>query len=206
MNWIEKVECNLGAFERTHHKYTYRGIPMRKFSQTLAQYTKLIYDLQPTCILEIGTDKGGSLMWFTEQCYNLLPNEFKIISIDIEDKLDPAFVELPDMELSFGGWQNFDISDWIDDAYFDNLLVIDDGSHKEEDVYGAFMKFSPFATYYVVEDGHLSFLSDPVLDPLKGLKKALSESPEWEVDRAMCDLFGTNNTSNINGFLKRKNK
>ena len=89
------------------------------------------------------------------------------------------------------------------------ILIIDDGSHKSDDVINAFNKFKDFVSlesYYIIEDGILSELgydSDYNGGPLKVINQILSENTNYIIDRKWCDFYGRNTTFNPNGYLKR---
>lgn len=93
--------------------------------------------------------------------------------------------------------------------YRKKILVIDDGSHVYNDVYGALQKFCEYVSlgsYFVVEDGVISRLGMNRKykgGPKKAIKKFLNENNQFEVDRDMCDFFGKNATFSPDGFLKK---
>ena len=56
----------LPAFQQGVLAYTYKGISCLKCPIDLAIYAKLIWDLRPRSLVEIGTHRGGSAMWFAD--------------------------------------------------------------------------------------------------------------------------------------------
>ncbi len=65
-------------------KYTYKDIEMIKNPFDLALYMQLIWQEKPATILEVGSNKGGSALWFADQmsAYGLKPNVISIDSIN----------------------------------------------------------------------------------------------------------------------------
>jgi cephalosporin hydroxylase len=46
--------------------YTYKGVRCLKDPFDLAIYTKLIWDLRPKSLIEIGSNQGGGALWFAD--------------------------------------------------------------------------------------------------------------------------------------------
>ncbi len=61
--------------------YSYRGVPCQKNPFDLALYTKLIYELKPATLIEIGTAAGGSALWFSD-LFKTFKLDCQIFSID----------------------------------------------------------------------------------------------------------------------------
>jgi cephalosporin hydroxylase len=93
---------------------------------------------------------------------------------------------------------------------FETVLVIDDGSHTYQDVLDALNKFSPIVSknsYFIVEDGVIDFIGWKDLyygGPRRAINEFLQANENFEIDRSVCDFFGTNGTFNPDGYLKRK--
>lgn len=183
-------------------KFTYNGVPCWKCPFDYALYQKLIFDIQPDLIIEIGTNQGGSALYIAD-LLNLV-GKGSIHSIDLEDKVSDIKVrQHPRIKLFLGGWQDYEIHNI---EGFNKILIIDDGSHFYEDVLGVLNKFSN-AHYIIVEDGVLGQMgvaNDYGGGPVKAIHEFLTLHPEFEIDRNLCDFFGPNLTYNTDGYLKRK--
>lgn len=193
--------------ERTgHFGVKYRGINTVKCPFDYTIYQMIIMDIKPDLIIEIGTYKGGSSLYYSD-LLNLIGRGGVIHTIDIIDYVDSDLVkENPNIKRFFGGYQNYDLQLL---EGFETILVIEDGSHQYDDVIGAFVKFSPYvskSSYYIVEDGVISYLelSDSFSGgPLKAVNDIMIENKNFIIDRSYCDFFGYNATFNPNGYLKR---
>ena len=104
------------------------------------------------------------------------------------------------------GWEAYDVSEA---KAFNTIMVIEDASHVYEDSLRALRKFSPLVSrgsYYIVEDGIINELGREEGfhgGPLRAIREFLFENNNFVVDRTYCDMFGTNATFNVNGYLKR---
>lgn len=166
----------------------------------------IINQVKPDLIIEIGTYKGGSSLYYSD-ILNILGGEREVHTIDIEDLVDSEEVlNNKNIKRFLGGYQNYDLN-LIKN--FSKILVIDDGSHHYSDVIGALNKFSTFVSkdsYFIVEDGVVSNLNmESYFDggPQRGIKCFLSENQNFIIDRHYCDFFGINATFNPNGFIKK---
>src|ERR1700741_1584654 len=57
--WMERVA--------QHTKDSYAGIPMSKFPEDLRTYEHLIWQTDANTVVEIGTQFGGSALWFRDR-------------------------------------------------------------------------------------------------------------------------------------------
>ncbi|MEL6948155.1 MAG: CmcI family methyltransferase [Pseudomonadota bacterium] len=189
--------------------WSYRGIPTWKCPFDLAIYSQLLWDLKPRTVIEFGSNRGGSALWFADQLTAFGVPDFKIYSLDLHKVTD-----LEDPRIVFG---HCDVSEpgaylSIDDiaALPKPLLVMDDASHMAEHVLNVLRFIDPAmepGDYLIVEDGNLvEFGWGPQYNggPLVALKTFLKETGgRYEIDRARCDTFGRNVTWNPEGFIRR---
>ena len=63
------------------------GVEMGKYPNDLLVYQEIIYSTKPDVIIECGTDKGGSALFFAH-LFDIIGNG-KVITIDIDDKNPP---------------------------------------------------------------------------------------------------------------------
>jgi cephalosporin hydroxylase len=180
-----------------HFNVTYREVRALKCPFDYVMYQMLVFKMKPDLIVEIGADYGGGALYLAD-LLNII-GKGEVHAIDIEDKVGNLVKSHPRIKLFFKGWQEYELPKGVK-----NILVIDDGSHLYEEVLGALKKFSPYASYYVVEDGIVDELGKFKNEsPIKAINEFLSENTGWEVDREYCDMFGKNATFNVNGYLKK---
>jgi len=164
----------------------------------------LINDIKPDLIIEIGSYNGASALYYSD-LLDLIGNGI-VHSIDIEDHVHQLAKQKSNIKFFTTGYQNYDLNCAKE---FNKILVIDDGSHKYDDVLGALNKFAPIVSlnsYFVIEDGIINALKMQKNfngGPLKAINKFLIESNNFIIDRKYCDFFGKNATFNVDGFLKR---
>jgi SAM-dependent methyltransferase len=200
-------DINLKTIELGHLNYTYRNIPTHKCPFDFATYQMIINEIKPDLIIEIGTFKGGSTLYYADLMNNLGHGEIHTINI-IDDVDDELVINHPRIKRYINGYQNYDLKLAEN---FEKIIVIDDGSHNSFEVLEAFKKFKNLVSvnsYYIIEDGILSELGyDETYDggPLKVKDEILNISKNYVIDRKWCDFFGYNATFNPDGFLKRIN-
>src|SRR5258708_10780717 len=76
----------LHSIQNSLWRYTYRGVLMQKSPFDLALYTKLLWDSKPRTVIEIGTQHGGSALWFADQL-KALGLDGHVHSVDITPPL-----------------------------------------------------------------------------------------------------------------------
>ena len=198
-------DISLKSIEGGHLNYTYRSIPTHKCPFDYATYQMIINEIKPDLIIEIGTFKGGSSLYYADLLDNIGHGEVHTINI-IDDVDNESVINHPRIKRYTDGYQNYDIKNA---EGFNKIIVIDDGSHRSFEVLDAFKKFNHLVnvnSYYIIEDGILSELGyDDTYNggPLKVMNEILKISDSYSVDRKWCDFFGYNSTFNPDGFLKR---
>jgi len=203
-NYSDVVEFNVKSLEIGHHKMSYRNVPIIKCPFDYVIYQMIILDVKPDLIVEIGTNKGGSSLYFADLLE--LTGKGEIHTIDVVDIRDENAKSHNRIKFFSNGFQNYEIKNTHG---FQNILIIDDGSHMYEDVKASLEKFNSIiniSSYFIVEDGILDQLGWKVNyngGPNKAIKEFLSKTDSFIIDRKWCDLFGTNATFNTNGYLKR---
>lgn len=173
-----------------HFRVHYRGIPMVKNPFDYILYQMLVHEAQPDLIIEIGTHKGGGSMYLADL------GNCPVHTIDIRDARDPRVAAKEQIQFFEGGYAAYDLANA---SGFENVLVVEDGSHTYEDSLACLQKFSPLVPmggYYVVEDG------SAVEGPLRAVHEFLRTEPRFVVDRRWCDFFGENVTFNRDGYLR----
>lgn len=183
--------------------YRHRGIPLLKNPFDLALYPMLLERLQPRTLIEIGSHSGGSALWFAEQ----LP-ELRVVSIDLQR---PS-LEHPRITFLEGDARELHatLSAELMQSIERPLLVVEDSSHLASTTAAVLDFFDPWlraGEYIVIEDGILTAMR--VADsyeggPLRAIHEFLARTNgRYEIDRSLCDYFGTNVTWNVDGWLRR---
>jgi cephalosporin hydroxylase len=203
-NKTEKVNVNISTIYNGHYNVTYRGIKAIRCPFDYVIYQMIISDLKPDLIIEIGTNIGGGALYVADLMENI--GHGMLHTIDIISQSDPILISHPRIKLFTEGWENYDINEA---SNYQKILVIDDASHKYKNTLDALNKFAPLVSigsYLIVEDGIINELGLEMEyqgGPLKAIREFTAENKNFEVDRKWCDLFGTNATFNVNGYLKR---
>lgn len=177
---------------------TYKGLLNVKTPFDLYLYTRLIWELQPKTILELGSLQGGSGLWFADQMAVLCENKGEVHSFDInvecihENATHPMLkfhkVDLSDVA-------NFDEEFMLDLPH--PWLVVDDAHIQIFEIFSYLGKFLESGDYYVIED-------EPAradTEIINGLR--LVEQSGFLIDTFYTDAFGTNFTCAPNAWLRK---
>lgn len=202
-------EAYLEPIQQGALAYEWKGVRCVKNPFDLALYLRLLWQVKPGTLIEIGSYSGGSAAWFADMT-GAMGLRTKIISIDIEP---PTGVAFPRVEFRYGSASA--LHETLSDAEMATLsrplLVVEDSSHLYEDSLAVLRFFDAWLVpgeYICVEDGIVdSFNVQERYNggPNRAIAHFLAESGGcYEVDESYCDYFGYNVTWNTNGFLKRK--
>lgn len=188
--------------------YQYRGVPLQKNPFDLALYSLLLERTRPRTLIEIGSYRGGSALWFADQA-ELLGLGLEILSIDLD--VPPA---AGGSAVRFLKGDAANLSEVLPprlmQAVARPLMVVEDSSHLAGTTAAVLDFFDPWlrsGEYIVVEDGILSDMRVAGLydgGPLRAIEAFLRRSDgRYAVDRGLCDFFGRNVTWNVDGYLRR---
>lgn len=185
---------------------SYRGVPMWKNPLDLALYQRLIWETKPRTIIEVGTNAGGSALWFAD-LLGVYGYDSVVLSIDVNP---PAKKAIPDggspMIFIGGNGRNLDAAL---DCYEHPILLVEDADHLPETtaaVLAWWHRNSLPGEYVVVEDGNVDGLYPGRHrgGPLLAIREFLARHPdEYEVDRGYTDFYGRNATFSPEGYIKR---
>jgi cephalosporin hydroxylase len=189
--------------------YTYKGIRCLKDPFDLAIYTRLIWDLKPKSLIEIGSNQGGGALWLADMLsiFGLLP--CPVISID---RMPPT--GFADPRIAFLAGDAARLGDTLTAEMRAALprpwLVVEDSAHTYDVTLAALRFFAEATTagdVVVIEDGVLSDLGMDAAyggGPNRALTEFLESSSDvFRVLSQYCDMFGVNATYNPNGYLLR---
>lgn len=187
--------------------YQYKGIDCFKCPFDLALYQRLLWELRPRTIIEIGTWKGGSALWFADLLvtYGI---DGHVHSFDIADP--PKLVH---DRITFHRADAMDISEVVPASLVATLnrplLVIEDAGHYASLTLAVLKHFGPLlekGEYLVVEDAiihEMGVAHDYDGGPRQAIREFLKSNTQYVIDRKYCDLYGENVTWNVNGYLRR---
>jgi cephalosporin hydroxylase len=193
----------LMAIQQGTMAYRHRGLPLLKNPFDLAIYPLLLERAQPQTLIEIGSFRGGSALWFAEQRAGM-----RVISIDLE----PPDVSHPAVTFLRGDAQNLGavLTNEMMQSVARPLLVIEDSSHLAATTAAVLDFFDGWLQrdeYIVIEDGILTAMRVAESyggGPLRATHEFLARTGgRYEIDRELCDYFGPNMTWNVDGYLRR---
>ncbi|MCG6984522.1 MAG: glycosyltransferase [Thiocapsa sp.] len=187
----------------------YRRVPFFKSPFCQAIYGKLISDLRPGSVIEIGSHSGGSALFFADRmaAEGLVPN---LLCIDILDRMAPLAKRSPEIRFIQLSAEHlgriYDIVDQLPKPW----LVVEDADHTFQLCVTVFESFRTLLTpgdMYVVEDGIVAYLGEAYRrydsGPLRAIEYILANyGDRFAIDRDSCDLYGLNATWSPNGFLR----
>ena len=198
---------------RVWEKNTWFGIPCWKLPMDAFVIQELIVRLRPEYIIETGTAKGGSAMFYASICELL--GEGSVITIDINLQYNESLNEMGRYEWTdrirfvHGGSTNpLTYDEVYAIARGKRNMVILDSWHTKEHVLkemAMYSKLVPKGSYMIVEDTHSNGHPVPWKwgdGPFEAVEEWLSvHGSDWEIDYE-CEkhLF----TFNPKGYLKRK--
>ncbi|WP_128948607.1 CmcI family methyltransferase [Bradyrhizobium nanningense] len=191
--WTFQRSTTVGALART-----YKGLINIKSPFDLTLYTRLIWELQPKTILELGSFQGGSGLWFADQMSILCENPGEVHSFDLHTKR--IHENAKHLLLTF---HQIDLSkvEPLDKNLLIRLphpwLVIDDAHVQVFSIFSYLSQHLVAGDYYVIEDV-ITMLNKEVFDGLQ-----LVEQAGFLVDTYYTDAFGTNVTCAPNGWFRK---
>lgn len=189
--------------------YTYKGIRCLKSPLDIAIYMRLIWDLKPPTLIEIGSHSGGSALLLADILGNMGCTNTELISIDL--KIPPGF---EDDRIRFLKGDVCNLDSVLATQGLETLahpwLVIEDSAHSYEGCKATLQFFEGRmkpGDMLVIEDGVLEDLGMAEKyngGPNRAIREFLNARPNsFEIATEYCDMFGTNATYNPNGYLRR---
>lgn len=201
----KKKSFSLEGVDKGHHNVTYKGIPCMKCPFDYVIYQMIIEEVKPDLIIEIGTNKGGSALYYADLLE--LQGKGVIHSIDIKDDCGDTVKNHNRISLFKEGWINYNLELTQN---FEKILVIEDSSHEYKNTLDVMNRFWPLVSkdsYFIVEDGIINDLGKSEQyngGPVKAIKEFLLYNNNFELDKKWLNFFGHEATFNTMGYLKRK--
>jgi cephalosporin hydroxylase len=206
-----------------HTQDSYAGVALSKFPEDLRTYEHLLWETAADIVIEIGTQAGGSALWFrdrliTNRHYGRVRRDPQVISVDVthasaRDELaraDPRWSET--ITLVEGDVRDPATAEAVATLVHkgSRCLVIEDSAHEHDTTLAAlngFARFVPPGGFFVVEDGCVD-IEALRLDPAwpRGVLPALHQwldtplGREFRVRRDL-ELYGV--SCHPEGFLQR---
>ena len=206
-----------------HTSDSYAGVPLSKFPEDLRTYEHLLWETRADTVIEIGTQAGGSALWFRDRLlanrrYGRAGRDPLVISVDLThasaraelDRADPRWAEA--ISLVEGDVRDPAIAEAVARLVPEGArcFVIEDSAHEHDTTLAAlneFARFVPPEGFFVVEDGCVD-VEELRLDPAwpRGVLPALHEwlktpaGREFTVRRDL-ELYGV--SCHPEGFLQR---
>lgn len=188
----------------------YRGLRLAKNPFDLALYLRLLQNLRPRTIIEIGTSEGGSAIWFRDQC-RTLELDTQVLSLDlVTPPLQEEGITFFKADSTRPG-ETFPTADIRSTPH--PWLVIEDSAHTYDSVSAVLSYFDELMVsndYIVVEDGVVADLRDQYYRQYNdGPNRAVAEfiartRDRYRIDTDICDFYGYNATYCPNGWLTRR--
>jgi cephalosporin hydroxylase len=201
-----------------HTQDFYAGVPLSKFPEDLRVYEHLLWLDAPDTVIELGTQFGGSALWFRDRLatlasYGRIANAPRVISVDLDLSLArDAMARLENatsLTLIEGPLEDSAVVDRVAELVGERCFVVEDSAHTFETTMAAlrgYARFVPPGGFMVVEDGcvddeQLRFDHWP-----RGVRLAIddwlrtSEGQAFVVRRDL-ELYGV--SCHPSGFLQR---
>jgi cephalosporin hydroxylase len=204
-----------------HTKDSYAGVPLSKFPEDLRVYEHLLWEDRADTVIEIGTQAGGSALWFRDRLetayrYGRIARPPHVISVDVDHagarrELDGADAGWADaITLVEGDVRDPATATTVAELVGESArcLVVEDSAHEYDTTTAAltgFARFVPPQGYFVVEDGCVD-VEELRLDPawprgvLPAVHDWLTTEPGFHVRRDL-ELYGV--SCHPEGFLQR---
>jgi len=189
------------------------GVPAWKLPFDAWIIQELIWKIKPDLIIETGSGKGGSALFYASLLHCIGGANKRVISVDIESIDQSQFMEITPSILSKitffnGGSTESATIDFIEKyvRLSAKVMVLLDSWHSEDHVLDELTLYSPFVTqdsYIIVEDSHVG--GNPVpweygKGPMGAIKKFLEKTDKFISDQECEKLILTFNPL---GYLKR---
>ena len=165
-----------------------------------------ICELKPDLIIETGTYRGGSALFYAS-LFDLL-GKGRVVTIDVKDMID---FQHPRLTFIMGDSVSADViekvADQIDDTKDKCIWVILDSDHSRKHVLREIEVYKKFVTkgsYILVQDGvidKLSIFSNDRPGPLKAIEQFMRDKSEFVIDTEKTTKFPL--THHPCGWLKR---
>ena len=201
------------------YKNTYKGIPFLKDAISQHMYLKLIDEVKPKTIIDLGTAAGGSAMWFYD--ISRAHSDCQIVTIDLQDMRHQTCMEQSNI--------CFIQEDVGNAAALKSILetrphpwILSEDCHAPSAL--VMQTFAPHMTdgdYIIFEDTHpcapdRPFMSADDMDnytceewskqKLKDVENEMLKRADFLIDASVQDMYGYNGATHINSVFCKKGR
>jgi cephalosporin hydroxylase len=185
---------------------TWLGHPIWQNVLDLWIIQETLADIRPELLIECGTNRGGSSLFFAH-LFDLIGSG-QIVSIDVRRLHELSH---PRVTYLIGSSVSHEIVESVRQRAARStgpIMVILDSDHSRDHVRRELECYTPFVTpgsYCLVQDGvidTLSVFSDDRPGPLRAIEDFLESTDLFEVDHERCERFLI--THHPSGWLRRK--
>ena len=210
---------------RGRYLVEHRGHSLMKEPRDITIYQRLLWDVKPANIIEMGTYAGGSALWMSDMLKMMeidstiytIDNNLSYVSDEIKKSCSP--------NVHFWWGDAYEIEKIFSNEFIQSLkrplVVIEDCHVNSLGILEFFHKFMQSGDYFVVEDTcpHIPGLTlRPEVEVLESLddletwetnkldilkKFLVDHTDQYSVDAFFTDMFGYNATWNWHGYIKR---
>ena len=169
---------------------TWLGTPIAKYPTDLLVYQEMIYQLKPDLILDIGTFKGGSALYYATMFDLMGITSGRVISVDIA--LQPGRPQHPRITYLLGSSTSEPILKQIRQSIRSNdkVMVFLDSDYSCQHVLAELRAYGPMVTtgsYLVVEDSNVN--GHPVYQsfgpgPMEAIQEFMKGNPGFQIDES----------------------
>lgn len=157
-------------------KTPYHGLLINKMPCDMFIYSDIFYHNKPDTLVEIGTGRGGSAVWFSDMF------DGQVITVDINCPEQNILDTYRDKNIVFiyGDATTQDVYEQVSQLAFGNVFVVDDGSHLIGDIIDCFKLYNQLVVpggFYIIEDGMSAML----------FKDRPRQHPCYAIDRILHD-------------------
>jgi len=182
-------------------KVSWMGVPIHKNVLDAWIYQELIFRIKPDVIVEIGSENGGSTLYFAH-LLDCIGGGGCVISIDVDRR--PYKVKHERIIKITGHSSAERVIRKVSELCKDKIVLINqDGGHGEDQVYRDLVDYCGLVSvgsYYIVEDTLLYPYAGLKEGPLMAINKFLETNPGFVIDLE-CERYIL--TANPSGYLKR---
>lgn len=175
----------------------------RKTTEDLDRYRQVIAATRPEVIVECGSGRGASGVWFADQGP-------AVVSVDVRNRVRSRWREKAAGRVWWlvGSTTDPMIVARVQKLVGDNrCMVVLDSDHSAAHVAAEILLYGPLVTpgcHLVVEDGIIRWLTIPkfVGSPLDAIEQHLPGNPDWQRDEAIETLHPA--TMYVAGWWRRR--
>ena len=208
--YLQKKFVRMYVRTNVHRDTSWLGVPLTQNPCDMWAMQEIFYEVKPDFIIETGTYKGGSTIFFASIIQNINKNG-KVITVDILDYRKPISnrkLFQDRVEFILGDSVSKEVIDKIAERIGNSskVVVTLDSDHSKNHVLKElelYSQFVPLNSYIIVQDTHhdgWGFRKGFKEGPMSAVKEFLQTNKNFMVDRKWEKFLLTWHPS---GYLKR---